>query len=180
MMNNRRTIVLETDRLVFTTWDEGDRALAFALWGDHEVTKWTSGSEVLSEEEVEARLTQEIEREKQEGVQYWAIFQKNSDVFIGCCGLCPYNPEEKIYELGFLLTRDHWGQGYAQEAALAVVSYAFDKLEVDTLVAEHHPDNEAAYHILIKLGFEQMDERRDEATGNMQPFYRLKRNNTAR
>ncbi|MCM3135385.1 GNAT family N-acetyltransferase [Paenibacillus polysaccharolyticus] len=179
-MNRKQTKILETQRLVFTTWDEGDQALAFALWGDHEVTKWISGSDVLSEEEVEARLAQEIEREKQEGVQYWALFQKRSDVFVGCCGLYPYTPEENTYELGFLLTRDHWGQGYAQEAAQAVVRYAFDKLEVATLVASHHPDNEAACHILSQLGFEPMHERRDEATGVMKPFYRLRKNNTAR
>lgn len=82
-MNRKQTKILETQRLVFTTWDEGDRALAFALWGDHEVTRWVRGNEVLSEDEVEARLTQEIEREKQEGVQYWPLFQKDSDVFIG-------------------------------------------------------------------------------------------------
>lgn len=179
-MNRKQTKILETQRLIFTTWNEGDRALAFALWGDHEVTRWVSGNDVLSEEEVEARLTQEIEREKQEGVQYWPLFQKDSDVFIGCCGLCPYDSEENIYELGFLLTRDHWGQGYAQEAAQAVVRYAFDKLKVATLVASHHPDNEAACHILSQLGFEPMQERRDEATGVMKPFYKLRKNNTAR
>ncbi|WP_342554681.1 GNAT family N-acetyltransferase [Paenibacillus sp. FSL R7-0652] len=176
-MNRKRTKLMETERLVFTTWDEGDQALAFALWGDHEVTKWISGSDVLSEEEVEARLTQEIQREKQEGVQYWALFQKDSGVFVGCCGLYPYAPEENIYELGFLLTRDHWGQGYAQEAAQAVVHYAFDKLEASSLVAVHHPDNEAAYHILKRLGFEHADDRRDEASDMVQPFYRLQKNN---
>ena len=178
-MNRKRTKLMETERLVFATWDERDQALAYALWGDHEVTKWISGSDVLSEEEVEARLAQEIEREKQDGVQYWALFQKDSDVFVGCCGLYPYAPEENTYELGFLLTRDHWGQGYAKEAAQAVVRYAFDKLEVSALVAEHHPDNEAAYHILIKLGFERMEDRRDEAANTVQPFYRLQKNNEA-
>ena len=144
------------------------------------MTRWTSGSEILSEEEVEARLAQEIERKRQEGIQYWPLFRKDSDVFIGCCGLCPYNSEEKIYELGFLLTRDHWGQGYAQEAAQAVVRYAFDKLEMETLVADHHPDNEAARHILKQLHFELVDERRDEATGAIRPFYELRKNDTAR
>lgn len=177
-MKSRRTIVLESERLIFTTWDEEDHALAFALWGDHEVTRWISHSDVLSEEEVEARLAQEIEREKQEGVQHWALFQKDSDVFVGCCGLCTYEPDKNIYELGFLLTRDHWGQGYAQEAAQAVVGYAFEQLEVSALVAAHHPDDQAACHILIQLGFEHTDERRDQATGTMQPFYTLRKNST--
>nr|WP_145403420.1 GNAT family N-acetyltransferase [Paenibacillus xylanexedens] len=172
-MNLKRTILFETERLVFTTWDEADCALAFALWGDHEVTRWTSSSDVLSEEEVEARLTREIQREKKEGVQYWPLFQKGSDVFVGCCGLGPYAPKEHIYELGFLLTRDHWGQGYAQEAAQAVVRYAFDKLGAVQLMAGHHPDDEAAHHILSKLGFEHTEDRRDEATGTMRPLYIL-------
>ncbi|SEL06674.1 hypothetical protein [Paenibacillus sp. OK003] len=54
-----RTTFLESERLVFSTWSEEDRALAAALWGDHEVTKWISSKGFLSEDEVEARLTQE-------------------------------------------------------------------------------------------------------------------------
>ncbi|MBT2286387.1 GNAT family N-acetyltransferase [Paenibacillus polymyxa] len=172
MMN--RTILLETERLECAIWNEGDLALAFALWDDHEVTKWITSKGFLSEDEVEARLTQEIQRQKEAGVQYWPLFEKESEVFVGCCGLRPYSPEEESYELGFYLTRDHWGKGYAQEAALAVIGYAFDKMNVKALFAGHHPDNKVSRHILIKLGFEYTGDERDEPTGKMHPSYSLR------
>ncbi|MCP1182726.1 GNAT family N-acetyltransferase [Paenibacillus sp. 1781tsa1] len=171
MMN--RTILFETERLECATWNEGDRALAFALWGDHEVAKWISSKGFLSEDEVEARLTQEIQRQKEAGVQYWPFFEKESEVFVGCCGLRPYSPEEDIYELGFHLTRDHWGKGYAQEAARAVIDYAFGEMNVNALFAGHHPDNEVSRHILVKLGFEYTGDERYEPTGKMHPSYAL-------
>ncbi|WP_236642166.1 MULTISPECIES: GNAT family N-acetyltransferase [unclassified Paenibacillus] len=170
-----RTTFLETERLVFSIWNEEDRALAFALWGDHEVTKWISSKGFLSEDEVEARLTQEIKRQEEAEVQYWPLFEKESGVFVGCCGLRPYSPEENIYELGFHLTRDYWGKGYAMEAARAVIDYAFEELKVKALFAGHHPDNEASRHMLSKLGFEYVGDERYEPTGLMHPSYLLKR-----
>lgn len=170
-----RNTFLETERLEFSTWNEEDRAFAFALWGDHEVTKWISSSGFLSEDEVEARLTQEIQRQDEAGVQYWPLFHKDSEVFVGCCGLSPYSSEEEIYELGFHLTRDHWGKGYAMEAARAVIDYAFGELKVNALFAGHHPDNKVPGHMLSKLGFEYIRDERYEPTGVMHPSYMLRK-----
>ncbi|MEK4053248.1 GNAT family N-acetyltransferase [Paenibacillus sp. FSL F4-0087] len=171
----KRPTFLETERLVFSTWNEEDRALASALWGDHEVSKWISSKGFLSEDEVEARLTQEIKRQEEVGVQYWPLFEKDSEVFAGCCGLRPYSPEEEIYELGFHLTRDHRGKGYAMEAARAVIHYAFGELKAKALFAGHHPDNEVSRHMLSKLGFEYVRDERYEPTGLMRPSYLLKK-----
>ncbi|QOS77449.1 GNAT family N-acetyltransferase [Paenibacillus sp. JNUCC31] len=170
-----RTTFLETERLEFSTWSEEDRALASALWGDHEVTKWISSKGFLSEDEVEARLALEIKRQEEVGVQYWPLFEKDSEVFVGCCGLRPYSPEENIYELGFHLTRDYWGKGYAMEAARAVVDYAFGELKVEGLFAGHHPDNDVSRHMLSKLGFEYVRDECYEPTGLMHPSYLLKK-----
>lgn len=171
----KRPMFLETERLVFSTWNEEDRALASALWGDHEVSKWISSKGFLSEDEVEARLTQELKRQEDVGVQYWPLFEKDSEVFVGCCGLRPYSPEEEIYELGFHLTRDHWGKGYAMEAARAVIDYAFGELKTKALFAGHHPDNEVSRHMLSKLGFEYVRDERYKPTGLMRPSYLLKK-----
>ncbi|SEL06678.1 GNAT family N-acetyltransferase [Paenibacillus sp. OK003] len=108
-------------------------------------------------------------------MQYWPLFEKDSEVFVGCCGLRPYSPEEEIYELGFHLTRDYWGKGYAMEAARAVIDYAFGELKVKALFARHHPDNEVSRHMLSKLGFEYVRDERYEPTGLMHPSYLLKK-----
>ncbi|MBE7681016.1 GNAT family N-acetyltransferase [Paenibacillus sp. P13VS] len=168
-----RETFLETERLQFSTWSEEDRPLASALWGDPEVTKWVSSKGFMSEDEIEARLAQEMERQREMEVQYWPLFDKETGVFVGCCGLRPSAPEEKIYEFGVHLTRDHWGKGYALEAGKAVIRYAFEQLDVDALFAGHHPENGVSKRLLQKLGFTYKKDEFYEPTGKMHPSYLL-------
>ncbi|MGF9697636.1 MULTISPECIES: GNAT family N-acetyltransferase [Paenibacillus] len=170
-----RDTFLETERLEFSTWSEEDRPLASALWGDPEVTKWISRKGFLSEDEIEARLAQEMERQQEMKVQYWPLFDKETGVFVGCCGLRPYAPDEKIYELGVHLTRDHWGKGYALEASKAVIRYAFEELDAHVLFAGHHPENSVSRRLLLKLGFIYKNDEFNELTGKMHPSYILTR-----
>ena len=64
----------------------------------------------------------------------------------------PY--KEKTYEIGFRLRPKFWGQGFATEAATAVMEYACTSLGAERLFAGHHPDNKASQKVLGKLGFQ--------------------------
>lgn len=59
------------------------------------------------------------------------------------------------HELGYWLTPDAWGRGYATEAARAVIDIARHALPVTRVAAYHHADNPASGHVLRKLGFVQ-------------------------
>lgn len=56
-------------------------------------------------------------------------------------------------ELGYWIGREHWGLGYATEAARAVVDIARDSLRLKRLIAGHFLDNPASGRVLQKLGF---------------------------
>lgn len=58
------------------------------------------------------------------------------------------------HELGYWIARDHWGRGYATEAAAAVVAMARDSLKLDRLTSGHFADNPASGRVLAKLGFD--------------------------
>lgn len=62
-------------------------------------------------------------------------------------------------ELGYWIARAHWGQGYATEAARAVLSQA-RALGHRRLVASHFLDNPASGRVLRKVGFRPTGERR--------------------
>src|SRR5699024_10331451 len=62
-------------------------------------------------------------------------------------------------ELGYWIARAHWGQGYATEAARAVLSQA-RALGHKQLVASHFVDNPASGRVLRKVGFCPTGERR--------------------
>ena len=52
------------------------------------------------------------------------------------------SPDE--VEIGWMITPSAWGQGYATEAGSAVRDEAFDRLELESIVAVHHPENAAS------------------------------------
>lgn len=58
-------------------------------------------------------------------------------------------------EIGYILHPDHWGQGYATEAARAVIQHAFDALGLDQITADVDPDNAVSLKMLGKLGFQE-------------------------
>ncbi|WP_373487348.1 GNAT family N-acetyltransferase [Blastomonas sp.] len=68
---------------------------------------------------------------------------------IGSCGLGETEGEP---ELGYWIARDHWGQGYATEAARAVIANAW-MIGHKRLVASHYIDNPASGGVLRRLGF---------------------------
>ena len=53
--------ILESDRLLFSVWEENDIKYAKELWGDSEVTKLITASGKMNEEEIKKRLEKEIE-----------------------------------------------------------------------------------------------------------------------
>lgn len=168
---------LQTERLGFHCWTAADIDLALVLWGDPDVTALIGGP--FTQEQVQQRLAREIATEQAEGMQYWPLFLLASGEHVGCCGLRPYRPEEKIFEIGFHLRKAHWGRGYAQEAARAVIAYAFTVLNAEALFAGHHPANEASRRLLEKLGFRYTHEEYYPPTGRMHPSYLLSKRDWA-
>lgn len=166
---------ITTRRLYFLTWQADDLDLAMDLWGDPEVTRFIVAKGQLSEDEVKARLFQEIDSQKIHGIQYWPCFLKSNSNPVGCCGIRPYQPSKRIYEIGFHILRRCWGKGFAMEAARGVMAYAFKELSVAGLFAGHHPDNTASPHVLERLGFEYTHHAYYEPTGLQHPSYILNR-----
>lgn len=164
-----RDFFLTTDRIGFSEWTESDRELAKLLWGDPEVTRFICATGKFSENEIAERLKKEIENNREYHVQYWPVFKRDSNELIGCCGLRPYS--EKKYELGFHLRPKFWGQGYAVEAAEAVIEYAFSVLKAEGLFAGHNPHNTASSKVLMKLGFTYIGDQFYEPTGLYHPSY---------
>ena len=162
-----------TERLEFRRWRDSDLSAASRLWGDPAVMRLLGGP--YDAAAVSARLEREIANDVEHGVQYWPLFLRTSGDFVGCCGLKPYQPENRFLELGFHLRQPFWGGGYASEAARAVIEFAFGRLECAALFAGHHPENEPSSRLLAKLGFACIGTHFYEPTGLQHPWYRLER-----
>ena len=76
--------------------------------------------------------------------------------------------------MGVHLRPQFWGQGYAKEAAMATIDYAFSILKANGLFAGHNPNNIASAKLLRKLGFCYIGDEFYEPTGLYHPSYELK------
>jgi [ribosomal protein S5]-alanine N-acetyltransferase len=170
-VSESRPYFLTTDRLGFSYWHEDDFALAMTLWGDPRVSAWIGGP--FTEEEVSTRLAREIELLLARKVQYWPVFLLQDEELAGCAGLRPYGNDEHVLELGFHFRPQYWGQVIAQEAAQAVIAFAFNTLDLKALFAGHHPENTASERLLRKLGFRFTHQEIYPPTGLLEPAYLL-------
>ena len=79
----------------------------------------------FSDSEIQAWLDKQLLRYQEDGFGLWAIIRRSDGAFIGQCGLtyqdCPLG---RVLEVGYLLERAYWHNGYAQEAAIACKNYA--------------------------------------------------------
>jgi RimJ/RimL family protein N-acetyltransferase len=164
---------LSSERLAFRLWTVDDLPLAQQLWGDPQVTRLFVG-EPLNEKQVAERLHAEIAKEQAFGVQYWPVFERGSNDFVGCCGFRPYKVPDRIYEIGFHFLPKHWGHGYATEAAKAVIDYGFKDLTISSFFAGHHPENLASKKVLLNCGFIETGSNFYEPTGLFHPSNLLK------
>ncbi|HKI79298.1 MAG TPA: GNAT family N-acetyltransferase [Ignavibacteriaceae bacterium] len=164
---------LSSTRLLFRKWGIDDLYFAEKLWGNKEVTKYISANGKFSFEEISNRLKNEIDTQDKFGMQYWPVFLKSKNEFIGCCGLRPYNSDKNILELGVHILPEFWRKGYASEALKVVISYAFNFLKVSGLFAGHNPENEISGKLLIKNGFDYTHNEFYEPTGLNHPSYLL-------
>ena len=172
-LTEEQEVPLPTSRLYFRTWSEDDFPLAVVLWGDPRVTAFIGGP--FTDDQIRQRLETEIALQRDHGVQYWPLFLRQELVHVGCCGLRPYRPEQRVLEIGFHLRAEHWGKGLALEAARAVIAHAFGALEARALFAGHHPDNDASKKAVQRLGFRYTHHELYPPTGRNHPSYLLTR-----
>lgn len=171
----RGPFFLETERLAFRCWRPEDIELAMGLWGDPEVARFIYANGVISLAAIQERLAREIACQVDHGFQYWPIFLREDGSHVGCCGLRPYKPEERVHELGVHIRPAFWRRGFAVEAATAVIKHAIEHLDARGLFAGHNPTNEASRQMVLKLGFRYTHDELYPPTGLQHPSYLLMR-----
>ena len=93
------------------------------------------------------------------GTEYVFAVCDNEDI-IACCGVMRVTNE--IFDLGHWVAEHARGKGVAAEAAHAVASFAFERLQAKTLLAGHYTDNPASGRVLEKTGFRKTGEIRKQ------------------
>lgn len=91
-----------------------------------------------------------------------AVTLKSNGLLIGNCGIRMDKANDLEADIGYELDPKHWGQGYATEAAHAMVDFGFHRFGVHRVWSWCVADNTGSTHVLEKLGMRQEGRLREK------------------
>lgn len=143
--------ILKTERLILREFEISDAQNMFDLNADPEVIRYTGDPPFGSVDEAKVFLENYSDYLKN-AYGRWAVILKESNEFIGWCGL-KYH-EEGYVDIGFRFFKSRWGKGYASEASKATLAYGFKTLNLDEIIARVIAENIASVRVLEKLNMQ--------------------------
>ena len=144
---------LETERLILRNLEAGDLAFVRSHFGDPEVHRHLVDTDpVTTEEEAQEIIDFYADPERLERNR-WVLVERASGASIGTVGLHAYDTANRKIEVGYDLSRAHWGRGLMHEALVAVLDHAFEGLGVHRVEAFVHVANHRSSRLLERLGF---------------------------
>lgn len=147
------TPTLHTARLRLRAFTKADTDAIFALQSNPRVLLYWDSPPWKTRAQAE-RFIEVCGRIEQEGSGARLAIERAADgVFIGWCCLIQWNRDYRSAKIGYCLNEVAWHQGFATEAAGAVLQWAFDTLDLNRVQAETDTRNTASSRVLEKLGF---------------------------
>jgi len=143
----------ETQRLRLRTWQSGDRPAFVEMNQDPKVMRHFPGP--YSTERSNSLVDKFMEHHEKHGFTVWALERKDTGQFIGFTGIVwiPYElPFTPAVEIAWRLVSEHWGLGFATEAAHKSLDLAFNQFGIKEVVAMTTPGNTASLRVMQKLG----------------------------
>jgi RimJ/RimL family protein N-acetyltransferase len=157
------TVISTTPRLILRTFREDDLPLYAALNADPEVVRWLGG-EPLTREHSDSIAEWAQELYAEEGIGLLAVERRSDGAFLGMCGLHHLASFPDDVEIGWRLAYEHWGNGYATEAATGWLDLAFGPLGLDRVISTTDTPNVRSLAVMGRLGmtFEREAQVEDE------------------
>ncbi|WP_296312842.1 GNAT family N-acetyltransferase [Winogradskyella sp. UBA3174] len=146
---------IETKRLILRPITEDDAQDFFELDANPNVHIYLGNNPVKTIDQSKAAIANILEQYKTNGIGRLAIIDKATNTFLGWSGLKFEQNLRKAfdyYDLGYRLKEQHWGKGYATEAAIASLDYGFKDLKLKEICAAADIGNIASNVILKKVG----------------------------
>lgn len=147
---------IQTERLLLRAFEHSDLDDFFEYASVEGVGEMAGWKHHQNKEESQMILDNFVEHDK-----IFAICLKESGKVIGSLGVEMYGLEDKLTEfdgykgreLGFVLGKAYWGQGFMPEAVKSVMDYLFNELDLDFLLCGYYDFNEQSKRVQEKCGF---------------------------
>jgi 3-dehydroquinate dehydratase/shikimate dehydrogenase len=153
---------LRTQRLLLRGWQDSDREPFAVLNSDPEVMEHFPAT--LSRDESDAFVDRVVAQFEHTGWGLWAVevVDEAEPVagFVGYVGLWSADHVEPLtVEIGWRLSQDSWGRGYAAEAAAEALRHGFETIGLPEIVSFTVPQNARSRRVMEKIGLRRRSER---------------------
>jgi RimJ/RimL family protein N-acetyltransferase len=154
---------LETERLILRRPELGDLDGYAEIWSDEEVVRFLGGR-TLGRDEVPAGIERMLKQWDRHGIGLFSVLRKEDERLVGRVGYLLWDSERWVnamheeledpleLEIGWVVARTFWGQGYATEAAAVCRDHAFGSLGRDRVISLIAPENVASIRVAEKIG----------------------------
>lgn len=144
--------ILDSARLRLRTLEAGDAGFYLELVNDPSWLRYIGDKDVRTLEAARAAILQgPCAMQLRLGHSLYLVERSGDGVPLGLCGLIKRDSLPDV-DIGYALRPVYWGQGYAHEAAAAVLAHARDVLRLPRLLGITSPDNIRSNQLLRKLG----------------------------
>jgi len=144
-------IELESKRLRLVKFREDHWEPYAAMCADPEIMRYLGTGATLSRDDTWRAIASMLGHWQLRGYGMWALESRQTGELIGRAGFL--NPAGwPGFELGWVLGRDHWGKGYASEAARTALAYAFDVLKRDRVISLIREANAPSIRVAEAIG----------------------------
>ncbi len=150
---------LETERLILRKFKIDDFVPVHSYAGTTEniiYMLWGPNTEKQTKDFIDYCI---LKAEEIPCVNYqFAAVLKNGGKLIGACNLA-FNENENDdlieAEIGWILHRDYWKQGFGTEMGKALLRFGFEELNVMRLIAHCDTENYGSYRVMEKIGMKR-------------------------
>ncbi|SFZ98584.1 GNAT family acetyltransferase Bsu1853 (YoaA) [hydrothermal vent metagenome] len=142
-------IILESKRLILKTLENSNiQELHKKIFSDVDVMRYAFAGKTFTLEESEIFIDKYFAKASSK-VGIGVLFDKEDNTLIGLAGLIKFN--ENDCEIGFMLAKEFWGNGYAKEIGKAQIDLANNELNFEHIYATANPENKNSLKALMNL-----------------------------
>ena len=143
-------VILESERLLLRKWGDEDVAAVEDIYLKPEVMEFIPGG-VWSPDRTARVVARMRELDIEQGFGFYPVLLKSLGKIIGHCGLGFLEQTPEV-EVAYVLDSRYWGQGYASEAAKAMIAHGFSRLNISRIVAVAFPQNVRSIGVMRSIG----------------------------
>jgi [ribosomal protein S5]-alanine N-acetyltransferase len=150
------SLLLETQRLILREFRQTDWQAVYEYRSDPEVARYMD-FRPNTEQESKIFISVALANQKAQPRQSFnfALEKRTDNRLIGSCMLRITGIENKEGDIGYILNRRYWNQGYITEAAARVISFGFEQLGLHRIYSTCYPANIASYRVMEKIGMQR-------------------------